>query len=95
MSFNINYSKFIGKDPHTQIHTANQMANQPDFTNQMLPCKGIHPDMKLGKLPDDYGAFKPNFGNQHLAKHGLAYNPQHPTRLPEMKQTNPYALSSS
>lgn len=81
--------QFLGEDPHEQIYTPNQMAQQRDFLDQALPCKPLH-EVYLRAEPEAPGAFKPLFGHARSSSYGLSRNPEHPTNLPLLKQHDPF-----
>ena len=80
---------FVGKDPHTQIVTTKQMAQQRSFLDQSLPCKPLH-ETFLRAEPPAPRAFTPLFGNARKSSYGLSRNPEHPTTLPVIKHTDPF-----
>ena len=95
MSINLNYSHFLGKDPHKQIQTQKQMIHQRSFLDQSIPCKPLH-ETFLDAEPRDTNAYQPNFGNQRKSSQGLGHNPmQHPTNLPLMKQSDSFDPSKT
>lgn len=81
--------RFLGTDPHEEIYTLNQMAQQRDFMDQVLPCKPLH-DIHLRAEPEGPEAFKPLFGHARGSSWGLSRNPEHPTNLPLLKQQDPF-----
>ena len=64
MSTNLNYSRFLGKHPHEEIHTPKQMEQQRDHTMMSLPCRGINDGTDIRPEPKTFGAMSPTFGNQ-------------------------------
>ena len=81
--------RFLGKDPHDQIYTPDQMAQHRSFLDQSLPCKPLH-EIYLKAEPEAPGAFKPLFGHQRGSSKGLSRNAEHPTNLPLMKRQDPF-----